>query len=583
MPLLRKKKIAIQLLLFLLPFILLSIGITSFVLSMASYTFFSKTIKQDYGNIIRSSAGEIRLFMENARRNLDSLALYMTATKLDNWQIEMALTAFLQTNPQFASVSLYAPDGKTIVAGVAYNQNPTPLKRKVIEKLLAGKTDISGLMLAKGDIPYVNIAVPVFHLGKVTKILWASLNLKSVWDVLEGIQIGKTGQVYIMDLSGRYLAHRDIDRVVRTAPAEKPDILKELQTPGSTTTWMEKKHGVWFFNLGTDVPGLNWIIVISQPKSEIYAYLYRNFFWALILTIGICIIATGLIFRWVRRFLKPVHTLHRQVQIIGTGDLDQKIEVETDDEIGDLGHAFNDMTDALKGYIRREIETAQELVHAQNLAVLGTTSSKVTHEVGNFLNNIDMAVSGLQSEQLSSKGQKILDIVKNESRRVKDFIQNILQFVKKPEPHLQRQPVDLIINNVLMLYQAEAEKHAIRFELDWPSDIPMINIDPGLMHHVINNLVKNSLDAIHTGPGIIRIEGRAASESIVIRFSDTGSGIDPENLAHLFEPFYTTKGSKGTGLGMSIVQNIVDSHHGTIECQSTPGEGTTFYIRLPRY
>jgi len=148
---------------------------------------------------------------------------------------------------------------------------------------------------------------------------------------------------------------------------------------------------------------------LSQPDTEIYAYLYRNIFWAVLMTFSICIVAVFFGWSWIRRFLVPIQTLHRQVQVIGQGDLDQKVTIETEDEIGDLGNAFNEMTDSLKEYIAREVETARTLVHTKNLALLGTASSKVTHEVGNFLNNTYMALSGLKREPLSQRGEKIFE------------------------------------------------------------------------------------------------------------------------------------------------------------------------------
>lgn len=518
--------------------------------------------------------------MENAQEGLESLALMMAATKLDRWQKEMALTAFNHIAVEFMSVSLISIEGKEIVSTGREGSEITFSQSEVFKKVLTGQNAISGVMLTKDNIPHIHIAVPVLRLGEVREVLWGKLNLKSIWDVLKGITIGHTGQVYIMDLSGRFIAHREIDRVVTTPPAKKPDIFKELRGSDTPIGWIEKKEGTKFYCLGVHIPDFDWVIVLSQPCPEIYAYIYMNIYWAVLITCFVCLAAILLGWNRVKHFLTPIHKLHRQVQTIGQGDLDQKVSVDSQDEIGDLGLAFNEMTDSLKKFVSREVETARELAHARNLAVLGSTSSKVTHEVGNLLNNVGLTLSILKGETLSPRGEKALQIIEKDSVRVREFIHNFLQFAKKPELHLERESIDRIIGEVLLIHQPDAEKRGIYLELNWPSNLPPVNVDPRLMYQVLNNLVKNSLEAMN-GPGSITIEGRINRDYLLLSVEDAGPGIEPDILEQIFDPFFTTKGKKGTGLGLSIVKTIVEAHRGTIECQSELRKGTTFILRLP--
>ncbi|MGD8893472.1 MAG: sensor histidine kinase [Desulfobacterales bacterium] len=577
----RKTKILYKFLLFVLPFIVLSILITSVILTWTSYGYFHKTINQDYGNIIKSSAGEIGLFMEHAHRGLETLSLAMAATKLDSWQKQMALAAFSHKNSEFISVSLISAQGKLIASTRWETQDFVFEQRVLFKKTLSGQTAISDVRLTEESLPFVHIAVPVMRLGQVMEILWGELNLKSVWDVLEGITIGRTGHVYILDLSGRYIAHREIDRVVSAPPTQKPDILKKVRASDIPVKWIEQKQGTRFFCLGAYVPRFDWVIVLEQPVPEIYAYLYRNIYRAILITGLICLISLVLGWWYVKGFMAPIHTLHQQVQRIGQGDLEQKVSIDSKDEIEDLGAAFNDMTHSLKEHIRREVETAKELVHAKNLAVLGTTSGKVTHEVGNLLNNVGMILTLLKDEPLSQKGSTALEVLDKESVRVREFIHNFLQFAKKPDLRMAKISLDSIIKEVMAVHQPEAEKRQIRFQLDWPADLPKINADPRLFYQVMNNLIKNSMEAM-SDSGMIRIRGRLREAYLCVAVEDTGPGIAPEVLEQMFDPFYTTKGKKGTGLGMSIVKTIVTAHRGTVECQSDPDKGgTTVFLRFP--
>jgi len=580
MKLAKKKKLLFKFLAFFLPMLIASILLTGIILSATSYGFFRKTIRQDYRNIIHASTGEIRLFMENARRNIDALALMMSAARLDDWQKEMALSAFIHSHSHFGFVTLYSVDGTPVATSLFEDPDPGVAASALFESAAAGKAAISGVMVGEENIPFIRMAVPVMRLGKAAEVLWTELNLKAVWDVLEGITIGKTGQVYIMDLSGRYIGHREIDRVVRGPPADKPDILAEIHTSPGPVEWIDDRFKTVTYNLGAHVPVLDWVVVLSQPRSEIFSYIYKNIFWAATVTLMICVVAIVLGWRWTRRILVPIQELHMQVKKIGAGDLEHKVVVDTEDEIGELGRAFNDMTDSLKAHILREIETAKSLAHARNLAVLGTASSKVTHEVGNFLNNADMALSALKREPVSDRGKRILAVLENDSVRVKAFIQNFLGFAKKPELILKKRPLDLILKEVIGVFQVESEQRNIPIRFQWPNDIPMASVDAGMIHQAFANLFKNAMEAVdHDGE--IVVEGKSEAGRVVLTVADSGPGMPPEIRDQIFEPFFTTKGKTGTGLGMAIVKTIVEAHRGVIECQSRPGGGTVFTILLP--
>jgi signal transduction histidine kinase len=576
----RKKKLVYRFLLFVLPLLVLSILLTGIILSWTSYSHFLKTINTDYKSIIRSSAGEIRLFMKDAQKGLEGLAWVIAGTKLDPWQKEMALAAFNHTAEEFMSLSLISPQGEEILSNgwdgdsMRYGENET------FKKALTGQGAVSGVMVTHKGIPYIHLAVPVLRLGQVKEVLWGQLNLKSVWDVLEGIKVGDTGRVSIMDLSGRLIGHLEMAQVVKQLPPQRPDIFRSLLDAREPVEWMEERDKIKYYCLGYRIPDLDWVIVLSQTCPEIYAYLYRNIHWGVLITCLICLAAILVGWNQVKHFLAPIHTLHRQVQRIGRGDLDSKASIATGDEIGDLALAFNDMTDSLKRFIKREVESAKELAHAKNLAILGSTSSKVTHEVGNLLNNVGLTLSILKNEALSTGGENALNILEKDSARVKEFIHNFLQFAKKPELHLERTSLESMIREVVFVHQADGEKRDIDLELKWPSGLPLVYVDMSLMYQVFNNLVKNSLEAV-TDSGKINIEGRTKDKHLVVTLEDTGPGIEPDVLEQIFDPFFTTKGKKGTGLGLSIVKTIVEAHRGTIECHSVLTKGTTFVVRLP--
>ena len=574
-----KKKLFYQTLAFILPFVIGAIFLTSAILSLANHRFFQKTILADYANIITTAADGIALFSENARMELETLALAAASLKLDPWQKEIALTAFVHQNPRFSAVDLISPQGGIIAsAEPAAPSQPAP-NRDLLDRALSGQTAVSLVTAEENALPYVDFYVPVFRLGQVDEILRARLSLKFIWEILEGIQIGKTGQVYVMDGSGRIIAHREIHRVLQMSDVITPEALDAIRENAGPVEWVEVDDGV-AYNLGVYVPDLDWIVALTQPRREVLAYFYQNSYWAalIILLISISAILWG--WRGSRRLLEPIHALHLHVQRISRGDLGRKVSIEREDEIGELGRAFNEMTDSLKQYVDREVESACTLAHGKNLATLGTVASKVSHEMGNFLFGVQMMLSGLKKEPLSPNGLHILKNIESSMAQTRIFIKQFMNFARKPELNFARGALDDLIREVLETLHPEADARKIIVAVNWDPTIPPVRMDAGLMNQVFTNLVRNSIEAM-TGSGSITIAGPVSDHHLLISVADTGPGMENETLERIYEPFFTSKGVLGNGLGLSIVKSNIEIHDGAIECISAPGKGTKFLIRLP--
>jgi signal transduction histidine kinase len=285
-----------------------------------------------------------------------------------------------------------------------------------------------------------------------------------------------------------------------------------------------------------------------------------------------------------KQISRPIKQLVEGVQKYGVDGKCGPLPLTTPNEIGGLANAFHEMTYSIRNHIQSQIDTTKALAHAKNLAELGMASSKVTHEVGNLLNNMELVILALRSEPLSKQGERRLEILEKEADRVKKFIFDFLQFARKPAIQTQKMPMDLIIKENLASLKCQAEACDIGFKLDWVSTLPPIALDRQMIHIAITNLLRNSMEAIGNC-GTIKISGqstrRAPKETLIVTIEDNGPGIETEILEQLFQPFFTTKGNKGTGLGLSIVQGIVQAHGGTITCYSAPGKGAQFIMELP--
>jgi signal transduction histidine kinase len=579
MGLFKHLKIFPKFLCFLLPFLSFAIIVTSLILSSINYGFFRSNLLRDYSEILTASAGEIHQYMKGSIKSLESLGRVLAAGKPDKYEQEMSLVAYQLSNPEFVNITIFTPEGEQVLSTMLSDHAVRAAGEEAFQKALRGEIGYTGTRFTRENLPYACVATPIQSRGRVA-VLWGELSLKSVWNVLDRIRLGNTGRVYIIDSTGRFVSHPDMDKVVRGESAD-PAIVAELaKAGGKPLPWHDEGNGRKSYCIGATVAGLDWLLVLTQDEGETYTYLYKTIKWTALITLFIC--AMGPLVLWVpvRRLLEPIETMHRQALRIGEGELDLRIEVRSLDEIGGLSSAFNKMAGSLKGLIHREVELAKELLHARNLATLGAAASKVTHEVGNLLSNISLIVSNLRAQKLGSGAEESVQLLERESERVKTFIKNFLQFARKPELHVTKCSLEIIIQNIVAVYGQNAELRGVRFEVEWDRHLPMVDMDVGLMHQVLTNLVKNSLDAM-SEPGVIRMEGSVAGEFLQLVVRDTGHGMNSDVREQIFNPFYTTKEKNGTGLGLAICKTIIDTHRGSIECSSEPGKFTAFIIKLP--
>ncbi len=321
-------------------------------------------------------------------------------------------------------------------------------------------------------------------------------------------------------------------------------------------------------------------VKVTLGKRGLKEELRSNLLKTVLLGFGFLLIGALIAYFLAMQIHRPIKQLTDNVRRFGEeGDCDD-FTVKSRNEIGELSKAFQQMTHSLKGHVQREIDTAKELAHSKNLAHLGMASSKVTHEVGNLLNNMGMVLTALKSEPLSTKGHKRLMLLEEEAGRLQTFISDFLQFARKPVLRSRTMPFGLTIQQILITHKPRADTLGIALNLNWPDTIPPLTADHRMLGRAIDNLVVNSMAAVGRD-GAITIAGNTEVKNLVVTVADTGPGIEPAVLERVFEPFFTTKGRHGTGLGLSIVQGIVQGHGGTIECESRLGRGTRFIIRLP--
>jgi len=228
----------------------------------------------------------------------------------------------------------------------------------------------------------------------------------------------------------------------------------------------------------------------------------------------------------------------------------------------------------------------QQGLAAERLAAIGETTAALSHSIKNILQALrggaDVVEMGLRAGNLTqvSKGWAIVD---RNLERIYSLAMNLLAYSKDREPRLELVHPRKIIDECVELTARPATDKGVMVVADIDKDVPPAPMDPDGIHQVLMNLLGNAIDAVPAGTGLVKVTCRydAARRELVIQVVDNGSGIPEAMKQHVFELFHSTKGNRGTGLGLAVARKIVEEHDGTISVESAAGKGTTFTIRLP--
>jgi signal transduction histidine kinase len=232
--------------------------------------------------------------------------------------------------------------------------------------------------------------------------------------------------------------------------------------------------------------------------------------------------------------------------------------------------------------IAQQLRSAQQqLVNSERLAALGEMSAKVAHEINNPLGIIKNYILLLKRTlDQNVQANNYADIVGQEIDRIARIVRELLDFHRPGGLVFEKVQVADVINNVLELMERQLEKCGIHVKRDFDKSIPAIDGAAENLKQVFLNILINACDAMSSG-GTLQVNLRREKDQVIATFIDSGPGIRPEVVPHIFEPFYTTKEhGKGTGLGLSVCWGIIRKHNGTITF-SNMHPGSSFEIRIP--
>ena len=392
------------------------------------------------------------------------------------------------------------------------------------------------------------------------------------------------------------------DQILHPIFLREGDRLVPLNPPADAISKVERNslltvEGFQKRDLGGNIHTVNRFPPLenmSVPVELIIGYSHQNEFafrreLMLILTISG---GVGLVIVYVVSYVigiqmtKPINRLATGAAEIASGNLDHRVIVRTQDEIGQLTQQFNQMATELK-------VNQEKRLTAERVAAWRDVARRIVHEIKNPLFPIQLSVQNLRKAYSRSRftdssaqpGPTIFDeifdecteTVIEEVTRLQRMVDEFHQFARMPAPKKKPSDLNQIVRQTINLYTESAPQVMVETVLG--SSQCNVSVDPEQISQMLGNLVKNAIEAMPDG-GTLRVSTEwEAGRKVQIEIQDTGIGMSSEMRENLFTPYYTTK-EAGTGLGMAIVQRIVTDHDGEIFIDSTQGVGTTIRIEL---
>jgi signal transduction histidine kinase len=531
--------------------------------------------------VAQQVAYRIHLYFNNNVRVLSSIATQIRGTQLEQWQRERILRNHVLDFHEFREISVFDGGGHILAT--------SRISESTLSIPSAATASGSGKSAFYVEVPHIDadglptttIAVSLAGGGQDPGWIVAEMSLEELWRTVDSIKIGTQGFALLMDEQAKLLAHgnpndKGLIATGATASPEEQKLAADLrQNPTSTEPkQLFNSRGERLLVVAATVQDPPWTVLVEQPTDEAFA-LTHSLERQLLVTIGLALLGTMILgWLWGRSFIQRIFALTKVTRAIAEGRMDERVALSGQDEIRQLGDAFNSMADRL-------VELQDEIRKQERQAMFGRIAAGLVHDLSHPIQNIGNSCKLIQKmfedaeyrETFKKTVDRELVIIK----RVLDDLRNIA----RPIP-LERFPVDVnrTVSDAAEAMEQHAETAGLTLRTELTPEPVFIEGDVFALGRVYRNLILNAIQATAPG-GLIAVASEARGDRVQVRIYDTGCGIPPERLGQIFEDFVTTK-RRGLGLGLAISKKIVEQLGGTITVASEVGKGTTFVLEFPR-
>jgi two-component system, NtrC family, sensor kinase len=467
-----------------------------------------------------------------------------------------------------------------------------------------GDVYFGSVQFAGQSEPHMEIGVP--DASDVGGVVIVRASLKPATDIVAAADVGPVGHLYAVDGDGWLIADPDLSLVLRmTNLSALPQVARALDTASQQDSTMVGRNlageEVLSGHAPLDPPG--WHVFAEQPTDVAFAPVRDSIVRSIsLLLVGLALaVLASLVFA--RRMVRPIQVLQASTVRIGQGNLEERIELRTGDELERLADEFNNMTARLResyATLEQKVEQrTQDLAEkSEQLEVVSRHKSEflanMSHELRTPLNAIIGFSEVLSAQMFGSLNPKqaeyVTDVLES-GRHLLALINDILDLAKVEAGRMELQLGTFSLTDVLergmSMMQERAARRGVQLGLAVePSDDGMqIEADEVKVKQIVFNLLSNAVKFTEAGGRVDVLAGRRDAE-VLVRVRDTGIGIGPDDVERVFEEFEqvnsaTSRSQEGTGLGLALTRRLVGLHGGRIWAESVVGVGSTFSFTLP--
>ena len=452
-----------------------------------------------------------------------------------------------------------------------------------------------------GSEPHFHVALPE---GKNAGVTVADANLRFALEPVSSIKVGQAGFAYVVDSTGHLIAHPDISAVLRnTDLSSLPQVQAALSsdpTRDQGALVATNAQGKSVLTAYEQIPSTGWVVFVEQPLEEAFAPLDASVLRAVLLLALAMLIAVVASVVLARRMTGPIETVRAGAAGISAGELGQRIELHTGDELEDLAEDFNRMSTRLQeSYATLEqkvVDRTRQLAEARDQLALASQNksaflANMSHELRTPLNAVigfsDVLIQRMFGE-INAKQEEYLRDILTSGRHLLSLVNDILDLSKVEAGKMELQRSTFAIKEVVdsgaMLLRERAMRQGVALNVRVEPDLPQIDADERKVKQVLFNLLSNAVKFTPSG-GSIDVDAHRLDGEVRVSVHDTGVGIAPEDQAKIFEEFQqTSSGAQrddSTGLGLTLAKKFIELHGGRLWVESELGKGSTFTFALP--
>ena len=422
----------------------------------------------------------------------------------------------------------------------------------------------------------------------------ASINLKFASDVFAGIRLGQRGTAYVVDSGGGLIVHSDSGLALRLSNlAHLPQVRAALEQAGASAagqpaTIASVDGGPRIISAHATIQPLGWQVIVEQPLSEAFAPLLDSAVRTAALLVAGIVVALAASLALARRMTAPIRLLEAGAVRIGQGQLDDRVEVHTGDELEALADQFNRMAASLReSYAELESKVEQRTRQlAQANQAKARFLAAASHDLRQPVHALGLFVAQLEASQDEATRARLIGKVAACSAAVSDLIEALLDISKLDAGVVAVQPTEFalqpLFDRIEQAFSPAAQDKGLRLRVR--TNALRVRTDPVLLDRILPNLCANAIRYTVQGGAILGARVRGAQARIEVW--DTGIGFTAQQQRHIFKEFYQVGGApagqgKGLGLGLAIVERLAGLLGLALRVHSVPGRGSVFAIDVP--